>query len=57
MKEQEKSPERMNNGIDLDSLLDSVFKKEVIKALKEIRETINRNAEYSKKETETRKRR
>lgn len=43
----------MNIETDLDSLLDPDFKKEVIRGLNEIRQTINRSAEYYKKEIET----
>ena len=56
LKEQEKSPEKTNNEIDLTSLLDSEFEKQVIKTLKELRKTINRNADHCNRELETIKR-
>ena len=56
LKEQEKSPERTNNKIDLASLPDPKFKKEVIKILKELRKIINRNADHCNKELENMKR-
>ena len=46
---QENSPERTNNEIDISSLPDPKFKKEVIKILKELRRPIDRNADYCKK--------
>ena len=55
LKYQENLPWK-NNEIDLSSLLDSEFKKEVIKILKELRKAIDRNADYCKKELETIKR-
>ena len=36
-KEQEKPPEGANNEIDLCSLTDTMFKKEIVKILKELR--------------------
>ena len=50
LKDQENSPERTNNETDLFSLIDTEFKKEIIKILKELRRTIDRNADYYKKE-------
>ena len=41
-KEQDKSPERTNSETDLISLLDPVFKKEVIKMLKELKNIMDR---------------
>lgn len=38
------------------SLTDTKFKKNVMKILKELRKTINRNADYHKKELETMRR-
>ena len=38
------------------SLTDTKFKKEIMKILKELRRTIDRNADYCKKELETIKR-
>ena len=49
LKDQENSPERMNNKADLSSLSYPEFKKEVIKILKELRKDIDRNADYHKK--------
>ena len=45
-----KSPQK-NNERNLFSLIDSNFKTEIMKILKELRKTINRNAEYCKKQT------
>ena len=56
LKDQENSPERTNNETDFFSLIDSEFKKEVIKILKGLRKPISRNADYYKKELETIKR-
>ena len=56
LKDQEHSPERTNNEINLFSLIDTEFKKEVMKILKKLRKAINRNAEECKKELETIKR-
>ena len=59
LKEQENSPKRANNETNTCSLLDTEFKKEIVKILKEIRlnikelrADINRNADYSRKELE-----
>ena len=52
LKEQDKSPERTNNETDHTSLLKPEFKKEVIKILKELRKSINRNADHYYKELE-----
>ena len=48
--EEEKSPERPNNEIDFSSLIDSGFKKEVIKMLKELRKNISRKIYHCQKE-------
>ena len=48
---QDKSP-MLKYEIDLSSLPDSEFKKEVIKILKELRRTINRNADHCNKDLE-----
>ena len=56
LKDQENSPERTNNETDLFSLIDTNFKKEIMKILKELRKAVERNAEYCKKEPETIKR-
>ena len=53
LKDQEDSPEETNNDIDLFSLKDTKFKKEVMKIWKELRKAFNRNADYGKKELET----
>ena len=52
LKDQENSPERINNETDLFSLIDTDFKMEIMKIPKELRETIGRNAYYCKKELE-----
>ena len=52
LKDQENSPERTINETDFFTLTDSEFKKEIIKILKELRKTINRNADYCKKALE-----
>ena len=49
LKDQEKSPKRTNNERDLFSLIDTEFKKEIMKILKELRKAIDRNADYCKK--------
>ena len=46
LKDQENSPERTNNETGLFSLIDIEFKKEIMKILKELRRTIDRNADY-----------
>ena len=56
LKDQENSPKGTNNETVLFSLIDTEFKKEVMKILKELRKLINRNADYCKKELETIKR-
>ena len=53
LKDQEYSPEGTNNEADLFSLIDTDFKKEIMKILREQRKAIDRNAEYYKKELET----
>ena len=55
LKEQENF-ERSNNETDFSSLLDLEFKREVIKILKVLRKTIDRNAHHCIKELETIKR-
>ncbi len=52
LKEQEKSPERKINEIDIDSLLDQDFKKGVIELLKELKEIVFRDIKYVKNEIE-----
>lgn len=54
LKDQENSPERMNNKTDLLSLIHGKFKKEIMKTVKKLR-TTDRNADYYKKEIETKK--
>ena len=56
LKDQENSPEGTNNETDLFSLIDTKFKEEVRKILKELRKAIDRNADYCKKELETMRR-
>ena len=56
LKDQENSPEGTNNETDLFSLIDTNFKEEVRKILKELRKAIDRNADYCKKELETMRR-
>ena len=53
LKEHEKSPEPSNNEMDLCSLKDTQFKRDIVKILKELRVTIkelradiNSNADY-----------
>ena len=53
IKGQENSPERANSETNLFTLIDTDFKKEIIKILKELRKAIDRNAEYCKKGLET----
>ena len=53
LKDQEHSPERTNNETDLLSLIDTEFKKEIMKILKELRRTIDRSVDYYYKELET----
>ena len=52
LKEQENFPEGKKNEIDLCSLTDAKFKKEVMKILKELRVDMNSNADYFRKELE-----
>ena len=56
LKDQEHSPERTNNEADLFNMIDTDFKQEIMKILKELRRGINGNTEYRKKKLETRKR-
>ena len=42
LKEQENSPKAVNNEIDLTSLIDIEFKREIVKILKELRLNINK---------------
>ena len=49
LRDQENSTERTNSKTDFFTLTDSVFKKEIIKILNELRKTINSNADYCKK--------
>ena len=46
LKDQEDSPEETNNDIDLFSLKDTKFKKEVMKIQKKLTKAIDRNANY-----------
>ena len=45
LKQQENSPKAVNNEIDLCSLTDFEFKREIVKTLKELRYNINCNAD------------
>ena len=56
LKDQENFSEGTSNETDFFSLIDTDFKKEIMKILKELRKAIDRNAEYCKKELETIKR-
>ena len=63
LKEQENSPKAANNETDLFSLINTEFKKEIVKILKELRMNMkelradmNSNADYFRKELETIKR-
>ena len=49
---EEKSPEGVNDETDLCSLTDTKFKKEMVKVMKELRVTMNSNADYFRKELE-----
>ena len=51
LKEQKNSHEEANNEMDICSLIDIKFKKEVMKILKELRIAIKSNADYFKKRT------
>ena len=54
LKEQDNSPERAHNETYLSSLLlESKFKKRVIKMLRELRKASDRNAEHCEKELES----
>ena len=53
IKVQENSPEGANNEINLCSITDTKFKKEVMKILNKLRTAINSNAYYFNKELET----
>ena len=53
LKEQENSPEAANNETNLCNIIDTNFKKEVMKILKELRIDINSNIDYFKKELQT----
>ena len=43
LKEQENSPEVANSGTDLCSLIDTEFKREIVKILKKLRLNVSRN--------------
>ena len=53
IKYQENSPERTSNETDLIILIHNEFKKKIIKILKKLRMTIERNADYCKRKLET----
>ena len=46
LKDKENFPEGTNNKTDLFSLIDTEFKKKVLKILKELRKAIDKNANY-----------
>ena len=59
LKKKENSPEGANNETDLCSLIDTKFKKEIVKILKELRANMmelkadmNNNSDYFRKELE-----
>ena len=52
LNEQENSPEGANNEADLFSLRETKFKKEIVKILKKLRENMNSNSNYFRKELE-----
>ena len=52
LKDRETAPEGINNVTDLLSLTDTDFKKEVLKILQKLINTIDENAGYYKKEVE-----
>ena len=52
LKDKQKSLEGTNNKTDLFSLTDKKFKKDVMKILKKLRKTIDRNTDYYKQELE-----
>ena len=52
LKEQENSPKADNNETDLCSLTDIEFKREAFKILKELKEDMNSNADFFRKELE-----
>ena len=55
LKEQEKSPERINNETEITSLLDHEFQRVIIKMLTKLRKIISINADHCNKELETMK--
>ena len=52
LKEKRNSPKEVNNETDLWSLTDLEFKRKIVKILKELREDMNSNADYFRKELE-----
>ena len=56
LNQQENSPKAVNNETELCSLTDSEFKREIAKILKELREDMNSNADFLRKELENIKR-
>ena len=52
LNQQENSPKAVNNEIDLCSLTDIEFKREIVKILKELREDMNSNADSLRKKLE-----
>ena len=51
LKDQEDSPETTNKT-NLLSLIDTMFEKEIMKIMKELRKAVNKNAVYCKNELE-----
>ena len=52
LKQQENSPKAVNNEVDLCSLTDIEFKREILKIPKELREDMNNDADSFRKELE-----
>ena len=52
LKDQENSPGGTHNEVNICSLTDTEFKKEVMKILKELRADMNSNADYFRMEPE-----
>ena len=56
LKEQENSSESANNETDLCSLIDTEFKRDIVKILKKLRVDMNSNADSFRKELENMRR-
>ena len=50
LKEQENSPKETNDKTEFCNLVDTKFKKDVMKILKKLRACINSNADYFRRE-------